>query len=534
MSTQALAVVPRNAALVPLTVEEASHRYNSLIEFTKTVMVKDQDFGVIDGVSKPCLYKAGAEKLCTFFGMVPMFSLIERVEDWTGKDHGGEMFFYFFYKCVLVRGDAAVGEGDGSCNSFEKKYRWRSGKRKCPQCGLETIIVGKPEYGGGFLCYAKKGGCGAKFRDKDPAIVNQDTGTVPNPDIAEQVNTIQKMAQKRALVAATLIACNASAFYTMDMEDMRTIDVDWEEVPHQTTPVKSHYGDSGSAEQAAEAAKAKLESLGGDPAVVEMPKPRAARAKKSTVDKPKGWGADKAKQFQMFKDFCNTIKSNLKRFTGTDAAYYSILKDEGCKHCTDAKDDEHGKRLMNRLSAASRALKTAAINRSEAVDIREKIGSMAYSQILDKFPETRCVTCDGTGESPEQGADLNEIDPCGVCLGIGNTIDHVSGDALYRVLAALREALPKPASATITDEDVPAIIGAKPVPAHHKLLYSLNEEIVRTHMAGGKFKEFLGSAGAEAIEHVTSMQQAQSIERDVRQWMADNPREKPSFGMTLR
>ena len=33
------------------------------------------------------------------------------------------------------------------------------------------------------------------------------------------VNTIQKMAQKRALVAATLIATSASEFFTQDVED---------------------------------------------------------------------------------------------------------------------------------------------------------------------------------------------------------------------------------------------------------------------------------------------------------------------------
>jgi hypothetical protein len=42
---------------------------------------------------------------------------------------------------------------------------------------------------------------------------------VPNPDVADVVNTIQKMAQKRALVAATLIATSASEFYTQDVED---------------------------------------------------------------------------------------------------------------------------------------------------------------------------------------------------------------------------------------------------------------------------------------------------------------------------
>ena len=37
-----------------------------------------------------------------------------------------------------------------------------------------------------------------------------------------KVETVQKMGQKRALIAATLIAVNASEFYTQDMEDFAT------------------------------------------------------------------------------------------------------------------------------------------------------------------------------------------------------------------------------------------------------------------------------------------------------------------------
>jgi hypothetical protein len=56
--------------------------------------------------------------------------------------------------------------------------------------------------------------------------VNTALYRIPNPDGADVVNTIQKMAQKRALVAATLIATSASEFFTQDVEDadLRNID----------------------------------------------------------------------------------------------------------------------------------------------------------------------------------------------------------------------------------------------------------------------------------------------------------------------
>ncbi len=33
----------------------------------------------------------------------------------------------------------------------------------CPECGKQAVITSKPEFGGGFVCYKAKGGCGARF-----------------------------------------------------------------------------------------------------------------------------------------------------------------------------------------------------------------------------------------------------------------------------------------------------------------------------------------------------------------------------------
>ena len=38
----------------------------------------------------------------------------------------------------------------------------------CPHCGADAIIRGREEYGGGWLCFKKKGGCGAKFEQRPP------------------------------------------------------------------------------------------------------------------------------------------------------------------------------------------------------------------------------------------------------------------------------------------------------------------------------------------------------------------------------
>jgi hypothetical protein len=217
---RALVAVERARFMPAMSIESAVERYNAVTEFVSRVLRNEVDYGVIPGTDKRTLLKPGAEKLTTFFGLSTRFELLERIEDWTGEQHGGEPFFYYLYRCRLLRGDVLIAEGDASCNSRETKYRWREAQRLCPACGQSAIIKGREEFGGGWLCFKKKGGCGAKFPDGDQTIESQQTGRVFNPDIADQVNTIQKMAQKRALVGAVLLAVNASEFFTQDIEDM--------------------------------------------------------------------------------------------------------------------------------------------------------------------------------------------------------------------------------------------------------------------------------------------------------------------------
>lgn len=223
-SSEALAVVSHQdaaQALMPvLSVEQAVARYEAVTKFVSSLMHEGVDFGTIPGTDKPSLWKAGAEKLTTFFGLSKRFLIIEKVEDWSGVDHGGEPFFYYSYRCSLYNGDLLIAESDGSCNSFESKYRWRKAERVCPSCGVAAIIKGRDEYGGGWICFKKKDGCGAKFPDGSSEIERQQVGRVPNPDVCDLVNTIQKMAQKRAFVAASLLGVNASQFFTQDVEDM--------------------------------------------------------------------------------------------------------------------------------------------------------------------------------------------------------------------------------------------------------------------------------------------------------------------------
>jgi hypothetical protein len=160
--------------------------------------------------------------LDAIFALAPIFEeLLGSVEDFE------QGFFAYKIRCkLLVKATGATAaEAIGSCNSRENRYRWRDARRRCPECGVEAITKGRPEFGGGWLCWKKTGGCGAKYRDGDDAIEGQTVGKVENDDPYTLANTILKMAQKRAHIGATLNATGASRIFTQDIEDMAPVPV---------------------------------------------------------------------------------------------------------------------------------------------------------------------------------------------------------------------------------------------------------------------------------------------------------------------
>jgi len=204
-----------------ISVKGALQAYQAKKDLIDSIMKPNVDYGIIPGTTKNTLLKAGAEKATSFFGLSPRFRDAVVIEDFTGKDHDGEPFFFYRRNCELWRGDYIIAAVDGSCNSFEKKYRYRNAQRICPSCQVAAIFQDN-KGNGGFYCWNKKGGCGAKFAPNDERITKQEAGQVKNPDIADVANTVLKMADKRALVAATLIATGLSEYFTQDVEDFIT------------------------------------------------------------------------------------------------------------------------------------------------------------------------------------------------------------------------------------------------------------------------------------------------------------------------
>lgn len=137
------------------------------------------DYGVIPGTPKPSLFKPGAEKLTRLFGLGSRFTLIDKTLD------GDRNFALFNYKCEIfhLKSGQVIAECEGTANSQEKKYKER------------TVYIWNDK--------AKK-----KLPEKE---------ATPVYDI---LNTLQKMAQKRAYVGAVILATGASDFFTQDIDDI--------------------------------------------------------------------------------------------------------------------------------------------------------------------------------------------------------------------------------------------------------------------------------------------------------------------------
>lgn len=151
-----------------------SDQRKMLLTFVAKQLRKDVDYGVIPGTPKSSLFKPGAEKLARLFGLGVTLTLSDKTID--RKDN----FAMFTYKANIVhlKSGQSIAECEASCNSQEKKYKERS-----------TWVNG------------------AKVKEQTP--------------VCDVLNTLQKMAQKRAYVGGIILAVAASDFFTQDIDDVQ-------------------------------------------------------------------------------------------------------------------------------------------------------------------------------------------------------------------------------------------------------------------------------------------------------------------------
>lgn len=211
-----LPAVVKHEAIVArgeISVEDVAAQRDKILQVQQAVMRETVHYGKIPGISKPSLFKPGAEVLCTTFRLAPSYV---REQTWDGPH------LTVSSDCTLTHATSGVvlGSGGGMCSTRESKYAYRKADKVCLTCGMPLRRSKQrdskpPEW----YCWARQGGCGATFPIDEPSIVAQVEGRVDNPDIADTYNTVLKMADKRALVAAILVCTAASDLFTQDVED---------------------------------------------------------------------------------------------------------------------------------------------------------------------------------------------------------------------------------------------------------------------------------------------------------------------------
>lgn len=173
----------QSVATFELSLEAMQGHLNELKKFVSSLLVEDKqdgkggDYGKIKGCgNKPTLLKPGAEKLQKVFGFKMQMTCTNYIIDFE-KPLG-----LYEYKCSIGKYDNdgkfyAFAECEGIAHTEETKYKYK------------------------WEGY------------------NNNRKQIENTERMSLLNTIKKMAQKRAYVGAMLAAAGASEYYTQDIED---------------------------------------------------------------------------------------------------------------------------------------------------------------------------------------------------------------------------------------------------------------------------------------------------------------------------
>ena len=176
---------------------------DAVIEFMKSVMVKDIDYGVIPGTNKPSLLKPGAEKLARFFGLRTRSTIMNVVS----SEDPEAPYYTVTVKTEILKGnsDVVISDGLGTASTLEDRYatRWLT-EAKLP-AGIDKSLLAfrekQSKFGKGmYIEYLWKPSLGEHFFQRE---------------------TVLQMADKRSYVAAVRKATAASMIFTQDMEDAR-------------------------------------------------------------------------------------------------------------------------------------------------------------------------------------------------------------------------------------------------------------------------------------------------------------------------
>lgn len=200
-------------------VRSMQQRRDLITTLMGAVLKEGTHFGKIPGCGdKPSLFLAGAEQLSASFQFCPRYKITRTRE---------AAHLTVDITCELYTPDGMfIGEGVGTCSTYESKYRWRPTRseeptgnpvpknywdlRKTDATKAQNLIGGK--------------GYRAKKDENNAWMIVKVTDTgerEENPDLADLWNTILKMSAKRAFVHAVRTATGTADVWTQDLEDFQ-------------------------------------------------------------------------------------------------------------------------------------------------------------------------------------------------------------------------------------------------------------------------------------------------------------------------
>lgn len=186
-----------------INLEQVREGLNKIKQFqavVKELTKEGSDYGVIPGTEKPTLLKPGAEKIAKLMNLSDSYEIMDKREDYK------EPLFAYTIRCSLknIKSGNLISEGIGQCNSLESKYRYRwIFDNDIPKGMSKETLKSKK-------IFSKK-----KQREYNLYRINND-------EIFSQINTVLKMAKKRALVDAVLSAARLSEVFTQDLDETQT------------------------------------------------------------------------------------------------------------------------------------------------------------------------------------------------------------------------------------------------------------------------------------------------------------------------
>lgn len=188
---QELSPVPYVPESQWLSKEAIVARINKIHEVAKSVMKKDVHYGTVPGAKKQSLWKPGAELLLSTFRIARKVLVTDLSTD-------DEVRYRVECQGTDCFSGVYLGSGIGECSSNEEKYKWRRAV-----CHEEFNAT--PEDRRRLKWKTGK----ENYTEKQVRM---------NP--CDLVNTIVKMATKRAMIDLALVVTAASDIFTQDIEDL--------------------------------------------------------------------------------------------------------------------------------------------------------------------------------------------------------------------------------------------------------------------------------------------------------------------------